>query len=233
MTFSLVKLALEKSERDKQVAVGASDICNPCARCVADALLGVDWSSEYDMGAWVGTAIHLLVEKRIQKRHPDYMPEVRVTVGKIEGYGDVRSTSDLYIPDEKRVCDWKTTTRDKMDRLMRDLGAMDWLLEHPKEAVEQGSIKALGYGVQTHLYARGIENMLGEGSVEKITIGVIARDGQKKRRDIREVTFRYNPAVPDMWLGRAQAIWDYMDAGGDEEAIESAKGCYVCEKVRE
>lgn len=233
MRFSLVDLLTIPSERNKQRSVGASDICDPCNRCLADALYGVKNESEYDMGAKVGTAIHLLIESEIEKHHPTFQPETRVVVGHIDGYGPVTSTSDLYIPEERRVCDWKTTVVQggKMDKLVSDLADWEWLLAHPDIAVDQGSGTALSYLVQTHLYAKGVEDA--GNPVDNITIGVIARDGKKIKEHVREVTFPYNPRVPEVWLGRAQALWDWLDKeGGDPETLDSAPNCFVCDMVR-
>lgn len=228
--FSVREVFTEKTARDRQRKVGASNLCNPCTRCLAENLMGLDRQSEYIMGARIGTAIHDYIERFIKKNEPDYYPERRVILGEIPGYGKVSSTSDLYIPSERRICDWKTTDRQKIVPLARDLGNAMWLVENPQEAVEQGAGKALSYVVQTHLYARGMERTY-NNKVDRITIGMIPRDA-KKLDDIVERTFPYNPAVAEAWWDRGCAIWAWLEDGGDPDELESAPGCFVCEFVR-
>lgn len=227
--FRLVEVFEEQSERDKQRLVGASNISNPCTRCLADDMLGVTHQSKYVMGAKIGTAIHAYIEDYILRNHPEMEPETKVTLGEIEGYGVIRSTSDLYIPAEKRVCDWKTTTSQKIDRLARDLSNAEWLLAYPDEALAQGSGTALKYVVQTHLYAWGLEQM--GKDVERITIGMIPRDATTLK-DLVERTYTYNPRVPEVWFNRAAELWYWMEDGGDPETLPSAAGCYICDNVR-
>lgn len=220
----------KKSERDQQKTVGASNLCNPCAKCLAENMLGIDYQSEYVMGAKIGTAIHEYIERQITQHYPTLVPERRVTIGEIPGYGFVTSTSDLYIPDEKRVCDWKTTTNSKAEKLCRDLANAEWLLENPDEAIEQGSGKALSYIIQTHLYAYGMEETYGD-PVERITIGVIPRDA-RTLGDIRERTFPYYREVAIQAFERAKAIWAWLEEGGDPDDLAPVPGCFVCERVR-
>ena len=103
-------ILLRKTDRDRQRKVGASNMSNACSRCLADDLLGIpQGSSPYNMGAIVGTAIHEYLEKR--NFDTTAHREMRVQLGRIEGYGPVHSTTDLYIPrvDGGMVIDFKTT----------------------------------------------------------------------------------------------------------------------------
>src|SRR5665647_828476 len=110
----MLDLLREPTDRDKQVSIGASNASNPCTRCLADDLLGIpQQQSGAFMGAVIGTAIHNLLEKRVEKMHSEWMPEQRVSIGYLEGYGEVKSTTDLYIPSEQLAHDHKSTTKVK------------------------------------------------------------------------------------------------------------------------
>jgi hypothetical protein len=108
-----VDLLSGETERDQQRKVGASNMSNPCTFCLArDMAVMLDSDIEpaprgkYFMGSVIGTAIHNLLEERA-KDNPDYLPEIRVELGEIPGYGVIKSTSDLYIISKAAVNDWK------------------------------------------------------------------------------------------------------------------------------
>ncbi len=99
-------ILLRRTKRDMQKRVGASNISTACTRCLADDLLGIERpQSVYDMGAIVGTAIHDYLDKRNQD--DTAYKERKVVLGSIEGYGEIKSTTDLYIESDRHVIDFK------------------------------------------------------------------------------------------------------------------------------
>jgi hypothetical protein len=112
-----VELLKAPTERDLQVKIGASNLAQPCARCLADALLASrdDQDRPYWLGAVLGTATHNYLESRIKSMHPEMEPERRVVLGEIPGYGVVKSTTDLYIGEPHfQVVDWKGLALDTL-----------------------------------------------------------------------------------------------------------------------
>ena len=82
------------SERDRQRMIGASNMSSACTRCLADDMLQVTRpQGVYDMGKEVGTAIHSYLEDRNRDWYA--LPERKVVIGTIEGYGEISSTTDL------------------------------------------------------------------------------------------------------------------------------------------
>jgi len=94
-----LELLHEPTERDKQSKVGASNFSQPCARCLAEELMvsaeSTNRSNPYWLGAVVGTAVHNMADVRVQKLHPEWEPEQSLTLGVLEGYGEIKSTNDL------------------------------------------------------------------------------------------------------------------------------------------
>lgn len=215
-------LLKQQSERDKQVKVGASNMSTLCGNCLAHDLAGIrrNVSSRWWMGARIGTAIHETIEKQALK-DPDVLPEQRLVIGTIPGYGEVKSTLDLYRIRQKEVVDFKTTTRDKNLALRRAL------FEEPDEfdtdAVRAARFKVEAYWNQVHLYAMGLDR-----PVETCTIVFINRDG-KEDKDIWDASLPYDPSRAEAVWGRAVRIWEWLTEGGDPATVESHPDCWACD----
>ena len=108
----------EKTDRDRQTFVGASQFSSPCTYCVAAAL---QYSyaqmqghphvqsepNRYWLGAVIGTAVHGLFEERGALAVPTAVIEKKIYLGTLEGYGEIWSKPDFMHVDERALIDWK------------------------------------------------------------------------------------------------------------------------------
>lgn len=204
-----------KTERDLQRKVGPSNLSNPCSKCLAYDLLGVPGEENpYTMGAWIGTAIHARLEELINDSGVGWVTERKLTIGDLGTYGTVRGSCDLYIPEERMVVDFKTTTRDKLPKLIADFKG------------KQESLKVRAYIAQMHLYGLGAE-LIGD-PVDKLTVIFIPRDSVTYD-DLRHVTVEYDPDYAERVLSRGRAIWEWLEDGGDPDLLDSEPGCFTCD----
>lgn len=90
--------------RNRQVAVGPSEIGGPCARRLGFRLAGAEpVNTDHDpLASLIGTAMHALIEDGLQG-HPDWRTEIPVT---IDAYG-IRGTLDAYHIPTRTIVDWK------------------------------------------------------------------------------------------------------------------------------
>lgn len=186
--------------------------------------------SEYVMGAKIGTAIHLWLEEEIKAT--DWgVPETKVIVGEIKGYGVIKSTSDLYVPDLKAIVDHKTSTIEKLS-VYKSLEQMGMLEEAPAiepDTYRKGRKTVKRYLVQGNMYGLGVENR--GDPVSTVALNFIPRDA-KKVSDmwVHEVDYSRETALRA--LARGQKIWDAMVAGKQWDTFKSDDDCYVCEVLR-
>lgn len=222
------QVLLKPTDRDKQRTVGASNMSTACTRCLADDMLNTPRPQGiYNMGAVVGTAIHAYLED--YNTDPDAQMEMRVHLGDIPGYGEIKSTTDLYLPNEKAVLDFKTTTRDKMARYQK-------VAEHEPDEMSPDSHKAARstmdqYFRQAQLYAWGVEQ---KGlPVSKVGIIFVCRDGQVVDRDIWSPPMReYRREIAEAVFNRTVNLWDYLKGGGEVDKLTQDEYCYFCNAVR-
>lgn len=224
MTFSKADvLAIMKrpTERDQQVKVGASNISNMCTRCLAEDMSGggEDGPQRYWMGAWHGTAMHERLEGLVPHWNPEALPENRVVLGEIKGYGAVKSTSDLYVNGD--VVDWKSTTRAKVVFNMRALETEPD--SHEVTKVTEARHKVEGYRNQLMLYGLGMENAGHE--VKNIVVVFICRDGLTDD-DVHVYSEPYNRQRALDLMDRAQRVWDWLQAGNDPTEFEHHRWCF-------
>ena len=116
----IIDLLTTRTARDKQRKIGASEIGNPCEYCLANRLAGnPQISSQYWMGARIGTGIHAELEKEIEKhveepQHTrfnvlkDAASEYNLHIYDMDGYGEIRSTADLLVTNSLHLVDFKT-----------------------------------------------------------------------------------------------------------------------------
>jgi hypothetical protein len=216
----VVDLLKNPSERDGQRLIGASEIGNPCAHCLAERLLNVPRGrSRYWMGARIGTAIHAALEE--EGRNADTGTyrfaalegarfEESITLGKIPGYGTIRSKPDLALVSERHVFDYKTSTRDKIKHYKLD-GV-------PEQYIYQQQLYAWG------LTQAGIP-------IEKISLVFIQRDGLTDD-DIWVYSFDYNESVALHAWERLNKIWAWLqEPGNTPDGLDSSPDCYYCRNV--
>lgn len=141
MTISVLT---QKTERDMQTRIGASDLSDQCDVCLGFKFAGMERTVPFIEGLWMGrtwgTAQHSILENKITEAltfdglegatlqlareqaetilglHPDARTEVHVFFCDIPGYGPVGGTIDADLPEQ--IIDWKSSTRKKICPLL-------------------------------------------------------------------------------------------------------------------
>ena len=208
--------------------IGASQFSSPCTYCVAHDLSASAASTvvekPYWLGAVLGTAAHLLLEHRVRKRYPGALVEKKVVLGELPGYGQIKSTLDLYLPPDRAVVDWKTTTRDKLFFLKE-------ASRSEPEAVEPSKLTSARftfhkYRGQLMSYGRGLT--LAGHPVDSVHMAFVCRDG-KTDDDVWAWDEPYDPEYAEKVWDRLDRLWTFVQNGGDIEGLPSKPGCYTCE----
>ena len=220
------------SERDRQRMIGASNMSSACTRCLADDMLQVTRpQGVYDMGKEVGTAIHAYLEDRNRDWYA--LPERKVVIGTIEGYGEISSTTDLVRIDPDtggvHIVDFKTTARDKLS-WYRAVVQQDPEFDSPLQAKARWTLSQ--YFRQAQLYALGVHNTL-HMEPAQVDIVFVCRDGQIVDRDIWGHSMPYDPALAETTFNRAAKLWEWLQtSGNDPDDLPSQEHCYYCSVVR-
>ncbi len=217
-----VGLFLQKSDRDKQNKVGASNISDPCTRHLAHALVTNDESvQKYWMGAKLGTAVHGFLEAAIASSSDvlfaDAIVEQKITLGDVAGYGTISSKPDLVLPSSRLLIDWKTTTRSKIKKIKDYLDGV----KHSAE-VEYTVTKYFG---QAQLYAWGL-NQAGI-PIDRVTIVFINRDGTNEA-DIYTYGVDYDESFAVALWDRLVSLWEELEDGAHPDNYEPHPECYKC-----
>lgn len=217
------KLMSAPTERDKQVKVGASNLGNPCTRCLADDLLATTGSgkSKFWLASWLGTAAH---ERMAETMPNGWLKERRVELFSLPGYGSIKSTTDLYLPEQRAVVDYKTTTRAKLKQYKRVL-----VQDDKSESLIPSRYTLDRYLNQTLLYGLGIEN---QGlPVDWVALLFLCRDGTGDN-DIWPYHWPYDRELALRVYDRAARLWAYLQEGGSLDDLNKAEGCYYCLNLR-
>lgn len=206
------------TERDQQTRIGPSNLSTTCARCLADAMLGTSESSTaYELTSTIGTALHEMLEERVDQYEPDLLTERKVTVGEVPGYGTIKGTADLFDPSTGTVVDYKTTTRTKarqyknaytFDKDDRVVFHNDTLHRHYRQA---------------HLYAHGYAHHY---DVDQVAILYIPRDGHN-RSDLVWLSFPYDDTLAPQILATAGEVYDYARRFSVDD-VASNPDCFTC-----
>lgn len=219
LTIGLFK---QRSDRDKQHKVGASNISNPCTKHLAHDLLGTPEAEfKYWMGGKIGTAIHSFLESAIEQSDSDLFDgcvvEEKITLGEIPGYGIVNSKPDLVLPNSNHLIDWKTTSRAKVKKLQN-------LVDGIKEDAE--SLHTIQkYVGQAQLYAWGL-NQAGT-KIDRSTLVFINRDGTYEN-DIWTYTFEYDESIAVALWNRVTTLWQELQDGAHPDNYPSDPHCFKC-----
>ncbi len=232
---TVLDLLREETERDKQRLVGASNLSNPCTRCLAQDMAGmlhddleVAPRGNYYLGAVIGTAIHALLEERADEdRGINLLPEHRVIIGEIPGYGVLKSTSDLYVKDLAASVDYKTTTREKLGKYRTAVQLPPTDLD--TEVIVKSRLTLQQYDVQLNLYGKGMEDA--GFPVETVNIVFICRDA-KTEADVWVYSQPYRREIAERALTRAKKIWDALVSGKELDTFKSHHLCYRCNVLR-
>lgn len=217
-----VDLFKQKSDRDKQHKVGASNISNPCTRHLAHDLMGTPQpESKYWMGAKIGTAIHSLLELGISNSDDDIFADAiverKITLGELDNYGVISSKPDLVLPSVHHLIDWKTTSRAKVKKLQN-------LVDGVKDD-EESKYTLQKYIGQTMLYAWGM-NKAGT-PVDRATLVFINRDGTYEN-DIWTYTVEYDESIAVALWDRLVSLWNELQNGSHPDSYAPNKHCFNC-----
>lgn len=144
---------------------------------------------------------------------PDAEHELKLYVGDVVGYGEIKGTTDMYIIMQDPmtgevtayVLDWKIVGLKKIK---------SYIVNGPPEQ----------YRYQANLYARGIE--LAGKHVDKIAICFIPRDSGNPM-DIHIFEEEYRPELAQAALDRAAVIYEWVQEKG-WESLPSDDDCYQC-----
>lgn len=222
-TLALGLLRAE-SDRDKQYKVGASDISNPCTKHLAMKLAGIQSGpSKYWLGAVIGTAVHGLLEEKVEQNRD--IPELtnakveqKIVLGELPDYGVVSSKPDIALVDNQHLIDWKTSKRDKSKKIQK------WI-DDPSKA-DAGTVYTMQkYIAQTQLYAWGL-NKSGV-VIDGISLVFINRDGTEES-DVVEYTFGYDENLALALWFRLENIWAELQGGAHPENYSGHPECFNC-----
>ena len=217
-----VGLFQQKSERDKQKNVGASNISDPCTRHLAKAMLREqEPEAKYWLGGKIGTAIHSFIESAIDvsgsDAFADAVVERKINLGEIDGYGVINSKPDLVLPSARHLIDWKTSSRPKVKKL-KDL--VDGL-KHDSGA-EYTMQKYIG---QAQLYAWGMNRA--SVPIDAVSLVFINRDGTYEN-DIWVHTVPYDKSIAVALWDRLLSLWAELEEGAHPDNYAPHPECFKC-----
>ncbi|MCH9275653.1 hypothetical protein JS533_005115 [Bifidobacterium amazonense] len=207
----LIEDNIGNAPRERQKAIGPSELGTDCLHCLAAKLAG--WQRRRGV-AWlpfIGTCVHEHFERMFDGlnpqgfdsdvKHRPYETEMRVTVGELhglEGGYPVRGSIDLYDRRSASTVDWKIVG----STTLKDVKA-----HGPSQT----------YMVQASLYGIGLRN---EGEqVERNCIFFLPRNGISLN-DALPVELRFSDK-PGLWaLARAQMLITFMDLIERQEGVD-------------
>ena len=213
----LLNTAFGPSTRDKQLSIGPSGIGDPCDYCVAQLMAqritGKHVDDRGSLATWIGTAIHLLLQELLTGPNADpslrpleLIAENKILCGEIEGYGEIRGTTDLFIPGYGIVVDWKGTKKDLIKKYK--LHGTDTAYSYQRDIYGKGYADA-GYDV------RYVANVF------------IPRDGWRFSDCWIDIApFVYKNAEDA--LHRAEVIWNDYVVPGQIDELASDDDCWNC-----
>lgn len=223
----IIKELTKPSERDKQRKVGPSELGDLCERCLAEKLLGVHKEEKtHPLAPMIGTAFHLYLENVIGLE--GYLKETKVTVGTIEGYGDIRGTADGFDVSTGHVVDYKVLSKKKIKAFSSaTFFDEDYNPEFYSDSLTEGQLKKYYYQMQ--LYGLGMENAGYE--VNHTSLILFPRDCTVESviSASHELCFKYNRDAALNVLERAKQIFKWANENRDNLGeLGSHPGCYYC-----
>ena len=140
------------SARSTQKAIGPSEI-GGCRRRLWHRIQGTPTTNNdtLTLAAWMGTAIHERIERRLRHEDPfgkRYMVETEVEHDGLLGHVDV------YDKEDREIIDWKTTTKKNLSRF--------------PTASQRSQVHLYGYLMTQNGYP-----------VDSVTLVALARDGNE------------------------------------------------------
>ena len=223
----IIKELTNPSERDRQRKVGPSELGDLCERCLAEKLLGVHQDEKtHPLAPMIGTAFHLYLENVIGLE--DYLKETKVTVGTVDGYGDIRGTCDGFDTTTGHVVDYKVLSKKKI----KAFSSATFFDKHRNpeffsDSMTEGQLKKYYY--QMMLYGLGMENAGYE--VNYASLILFPRDCtiESVMSGSHELCFKYSREAGLNVLERANQILKWASKNRDHlEELDSHPGCYYC-----
>lgn len=220
------------TERDKQTAIGVSEIGDDCERCIADKLLGIQHNTENTgtpLAPFLGTAFHAFVESRI-KNEPNVLVEQRVEVCELEDYGRISGSVDRFDIAAATVLDWKVLSRKKISAFRKSVKWDDGL---PRFADTAAGSQFRKYYIQIMLYGYGLSKLGYE--VARCSIVAIPRDCSVEVAPggITEFSFPWRRDVALAAIERLQNIWERVRSrDGEVDSLQSSPLCWYCSHER-
>lgn len=224
---SIIKDLSKPSQRDKQRKVGPSELGDLCERCLAEKLLGVHQEEKsYPLAPMIGTAFHLYLENVIGLK--GYLKETKVTVGTIDGYGEIRGTCDGFDTTTGHVVDYKVLSKKKIKAFSSaTFFDEERNPEFFSDSLTEGQLKKYYY--QMMLYGLGMETAGYE--VTHASLILFPRDCtvEPVMSASHELCFKYNRDAALAVLERATQIFKWADENRDNLGeLDSHTGCYYC-----
>lgn len=215
------------SKRDKQRKVGPSELGDLCERCLAEKLLGVhEEEKTHPLAPMIGTAFHLYLENVIGLK--GYLKETKVTVGTIEGYGDISGTADGFDIETGHVVDYKVLSKKKIKAFSSaTFFNEDRNPEFYSDSMTEGQLKKYYY--QMMLYGLGMQNA--GYDVHHCSLVLFPRDCtvESVTTASHELCFKYKREAALAVLERANEIFKWANENRDNLGeLDSHPGCYYC-----
>lgn len=223
----IIKELTKPSERDRQRKVGPSELGDLCERCLAEKLLDVHQDEKtHPLAPMIGTSFHMYLENVIGLK--DYLKETKVTVGSIDGYGDIQGTCDGFDITTGHVVDYKVLSKKKIKAFSSaTFFDEDHNPEFFSDSLTEGQLKKYFY--QMMLYGLGMENAGYE--VNHASLILFPRDCtvESVMSGSHELCFKYKREAALNVLERASQIFTWADENRDHlEELYSHPGCYYC-----
>lgn len=177
----IIRWADKQNPRSQQVAIGPSEIGDPCDRRIAYRLAEIpEVNTEFDpWAAIVGTAMHSWLDDAVSmwmRAHDskDWLTETALSINSF-----VQGHSDLYSVEHQAVIDWKGAGPTVMKKVQAN-GPSD------------------GYIIQTHIYGYGYEKA--GMPVKKVSLVFLPRAG--RLRDMYVWSADYDRSIAERALKR-------------------------------
>lgn len=170
------------------------------------------YTDEFGLGSWIGTAVHAYLEETLDITGA--IKEQKNFIHHLEGYGDIRGSTDLFVP--PHVVDYKCVGKWSYDKMRLAYK------EHPNR------IPTTSYRVQQMTYAYGWKQLGYE--VETVSLCVIPKHSNDVD-DVRFFTELYNEEVVTRSLARLEKIWRYVQEGRLSDLPSDGEDCYTCSRV--
>lgn len=220
------------TERDKQTAIGVSEIGDDCERCIADKLLGIPHDMEntgVPLAPFLGTAFHAFAESRT-KNDPNVLVEQRVEVFDLEDYGRISGSVDRFDIAAATVLDWKLLSRKKISAFRK---SVKWDNGLPRFANTAAGSQFRKYYIQIMLYGYGLTQLGHE--VAHCSIVALPRDCSVEvvPDSICEFSFPWRQDVALAAIERLQNIWERARSHSDRvDGLQSSPLCWYCSHER-